>query len=43
MAYRTYLIRQAIGGDFFVSKDGHHITTQSTLAAAKAAIDSLLN
>jgi hypothetical protein len=43
-AYRGYLVRQnLIGGEFHVSKDGYHITTQTTIDAAKTAIDSILD
>jgi hypothetical protein len=39
-AYKGYLIRQSMHG-YHVSKNGHHITTCSTLADAKAAINLL--
>lgn len=41
-AYRGYLIKAGCGM-WHVSKDAHHITSQDTLAAAKAAIDSILD
>lgn len=42
-AYRGYLIKSDFSGNFHVSKDGYHITSQRTLEAAKAAIDGLLD
>ena len=43
MAYRGYLIKQAFAaGLFFISKDGHHISTAYTLPAAQAIVDELL-
>lgn len=40
-SYRGYLITETIHG-FHVSKNGYHITTQSTLAAAKQQVDWLV-
>ena len=40
-AYRGYVIREDLRGDFHVSKDGFHITTQSSLSLAWAAVDAL--
>ena len=40
IAYKEYLIiYNAVNGLYNVSKGGFHITTQTTLNAAKAAID----
>ena len=42
-AYKGYLITQNIvRGEYYVTKDGHHITTVSTYEAATAAIDLLV-
>lgn len=42
-SYKGYLIKEGLGGrDFHVSKDGHHVTTTSSLAAAKSAVDQLV-
>jgi len=40
-SYKQYLIVENMHG-FHVSKGGFHITTQMSLAAAKAAIDLLV-
>lgn len=42
-AYKGYLIKEDFAGDFHVSKDGHHITTQPTLDAAKEQIRLLVD
>jgi hypothetical protein len=42
VAHKGYLITpNPIYGEYHVSKDGHHITTQKSLEQAKKAIDSL--
>lgn len=41
-AYKDYLIRQDFSGNFHVSKGGHHMGTRSSLEAAKAIVDELV-
>lgn len=40
-AYRGYSLQRASNGDWHVSKDGYHITTQSSLEKAKRSIDEI--
>ncbi|MCI0559807.1 MAG: hypothetical protein MN733_15055 [Nitrososphaera sp.] len=43
-AYKRHLIqRNPFTDDWTVTKDGHHITTVSSLQAAKLAIDCITN
>lgn len=43
-AYKRYLIqRNPFTGDWIVTKDGQHITTVSSLQAAKLAVDTLID
>jgi hypothetical protein len=41
-AYKGYSIIRDLRGDWHVSKDGHHITTQSSLETAKKQIDAVV-
>jgi len=41
-AYKGYLIKEDFAGNFHVSKEGAHITTQPSLEAAQAAIRDLV-
>ncbi len=40
-AYKGYLIRTGLIGDYFVGKDGHWIACVKSLEEAKKAIDLL--
>lgn len=42
-AYRGYLIKEGFDHYFHVSRNGCHITSQPSLAAAKAEIDNLIS
>lgn len=43
-AYRGYLVVQAVfAGGWHVSRDGFHVYTGPTPAAARAAVDSILD
>ena len=41
MSYKGYLITEDLCGNFHVSKGGYHITTQSSLDAAKKQIEAI--
>lgn len=42
-AYKGYLIRSSLAGDnFYVSKDGQHISTHDNIDAAKAVVDQVV-